>query len=143
MDLEGKVIQKVDTSNLTVQPDTKTMIVRSTINSEFYPIVYDLSNSPVEIGQKIIEPAVVSFIIGLMETFSDGTILSVANFKIDAPSSPDVALVTNDGWEVKFTTSDSINNQKAFLLAVLNEQIKDRKNLDYIDLRYGEKVFYQ
>jgi hypothetical protein len=54
-----------------------------------------------------------------------------------------VAAVTSEGWSMTFDINsdivESINNLKL----VLSQKIKDRKKLHYIDLRFGNKIFYQ
>jgi hypothetical protein len=52
---------------------------------------------------------------------------------------------TSEGWKIYFEPKGDIESQIMNLDLLLKEKIssKDRKNLDYIDLRYGNKIFYK
>ncbi len=102
------------------------------------PLVID--NKDINIGSAILPAKKVNYILELNKQ------LPTAGFKITSyenRTGDDVAAVTSEGWSMTFdfnlSISDSINNLKL----VLNQKIKDRKGLHYIDLRFGNKVFYQ
>lgn len=52
---------------------------------------------------------------------------------------------TSEGWKIYFEIQGDIEAQILNLNLFLKEKIKsqERKNLDYIDLRYGNKIFYK
>ncbi len=51
---------------------------------------------------------------------------------------------SSEGWRVLLNEGDDFEKAAANLKLALEEQIKEkRKNLDYIDLRFGKKVYYK
>ncbi len=54
-----------------------------------------------------------------------------------------LTLETNEGWHIYFTFKNNISSQLLRLNILLEEIIKETKNLDYIDLKYGEKVYFR
>ncbi|MEK9186142.1 MAG: hypothetical protein AAB885_01005, partial [Patescibacteria group bacterium] len=52
-------------------------------------------------------------------------------------------LYTLEGWRVLTNNQNNPNDLFINLAAILNEVGSRRQNLDYIDLRFGNKVFYK
>jgi cell division septal protein FtsQ len=52
---------------------------------------------------------------------------------------------TSEGWKIYFEPKENFDSQILNLNLLLKEEIfsKNRKNLDSIDLRYGNKIFYK
>ncbi len=50
---------------------------------------------------------------------------------------------TNEGWQAIFMPSQNFSQQLDNLKIVLREKLKNRENLEYIDLRFGNRVFYK
>lgn len=52
---------------------------------------------------------------------------------------------TIEGWEIYFSSRDDISRQIFNLSVVLEEKFPEqkRKNLEYIDLRFGNRIFYK
>jgi hypothetical protein len=49
-----------------------------------------------------------------------------------------------EGWDAYFTTAIPFDVQGSRLGLILKEKVKDqRSNLQYVDLRYNEKVFFR
>ncbi|MFA6524655.1 MAG: FtsQ-type POTRA domain-containing protein [Patescibacteria group bacterium] len=56
----------------------------------------------------------------------------------------DIAVLTTEGWKAYFTVNDDIATQLERLKIYLQKKAPDqaaRENIDYIDLRFGEKVY--
>ncbi|MDP3245101.1 MAG: hypothetical protein Q8M83_05615 [bacterium] len=56
-----------------------------------------------------------------------------------------LALVVKEGWRIFFDYNGEIKSQLESLDRVLNQAIPqaDRQKIDYIDVRFGEKVYYR
>ena len=52
---------------------------------------------------------------------------------------------TSEGWEIYFDLQDKISQQIFNLSLVLKEKIssQERRNLEYIDLRFGNQIYYK
>lgn len=55
----------------------------------------------------------------------------------------ELRVTTTEKWDIYLRVDASITDQLARMYRVLNEQRLDRANLDYIDLRFGERVIYK
>jgi cell division septal protein FtsQ len=56
----------------------------------------------------------------------------------------DIAVLTTEGWKAYFTINDDIETQLERLKVYLLKKALDkqtRENIDYIDLRFGEKIY--
>ncbi|MGC9048834.1 MAG: cell division protein FtsQ/DivIB, partial [Patescibacteria group bacterium] len=54
--------------------------------------------------------------------------------------------ISNEGWQAYFAPTEDINQQITNLEFILKNQLSDpekRKDLEYIDLRFGNRVYYK
>lgn len=51
--------------------------------------------------------------------------------------------ITSENWDIYFDEAGDLEEQIANLFLVTKEKIEDRQNLSYIDLRFGNKIFYK
>jgi hypothetical protein len=51
--------------------------------------------------------------------------------------------VTEDGYGILFDALGDIDAQLQNLDVVLREQVEDRGSLEYIDLRFGDRVYFK
>lgn len=82
------------------------------------------------------------FILGLVNKLAQKT----DQFKIVSVEIIDVHeihLITSEGWRAYFDLSQDRDTQVDNLIMVLSEKIKNRENLEYIDLRFGSKIYYK
>lgn len=102
-------------------------------------VVIDQTNTPVTIGQSVANQAFIHFITELVNQFST-TELTAEQWLVPSPSEGVVHVKTNRGFTVYFDSQDQLDAQLANLRLILREKIKDR-NVNYIDLRFGNRVF--
>ncbi len=55
----------------------------------------------------------------------------------------DAQIVTKEGWQIFINSEVDLEKQLTSLLQILEEEIEDRNDLEYIDLRFGSKMFYK
>jgi len=55
----------------------------------------------------------------------------------------DVQIITEEGWQIFINSEVDPEKQLISLSQILDEVIEDRNNLEYIDLRFGAKMFYK
>ncbi|MEK7482255.1 MAG: FtsQ-type POTRA domain-containing protein [Patescibacteria group bacterium] len=62
-----------------------------------------------------------------------------------AVSDKKLTAITNSGWEIYFNTDNDIAKQISNFEAVVDKLLspEKRKGLEYIDLRFGDKVYYK
>jgi cell division septal protein FtsQ len=116
-------------------------IVRSESRDVSLPVIVDERHRETVQNDRVITEQALGFV---RETYEGLTRLAGVgvNFYI-APSrlAPDLILVTSEGWKVLFDATQPASTQVTTLSEVLKEQVKDRKNLEYIDLRVSGRVF--
>lgn len=145
LDLNGVALQGLNPVQGIViqQAQGNTDVIRSDISSGALPIVYDLSNTTVTIGQPVTTEKMVNFVLTVFNELSLRADFEVASFKVERPFSRDVTMMSKEGWEARFSIDEDSVTQSGILMSILQQKIKNRDNLEYIDLRFGERVFYK
>ena len=111
------------------------------INKSFgdYPIVYDRRGLDVEIKQGEILPSEhIAAIIAWHKTLAEQGIAHLKFFVLDNLNSG-VTIDTTDSWDILFQPK---NNNEA-QINTLKEILPTIKPQEYVDLRYGEKVYWK
>lgn len=145
---EGMVISEVKPQEEIIKKEGETQIIKPLVNliNSDLPIIYDLSNQKINIGEKTASQKLMDFIINLNKLFKENINAEISFYQIDSPQSREVRLKTVEGWQVYFKITDDLNEiatQVERLRLTLKEKISDQKNLEYIDLRFGERVYYK
>lgn len=96
------------------------------------------------IGTAAVPPHLMEF-IRRAATASEGATGSVAtHWYVLADYPNEIRMRVSDGFAVYFNTNTDLPTTFTTLQTVLTEEIKDRRSqLEYIDLRFGNKVFYK
>ncbi|NUM25399.1 MAG: FtsQ-type POTRA domain-containing protein [Candidatus Buchananbacteria bacterium] len=143
LDLEGRATKLIDPQSLVMNTESGSNVIRSGVNASQYPLIKDLSNREVNVGESILSPETVAFILELTSRLRTEADFEIAHYEINRPAAQDITLVTQEGWLVKFSLQNSVTSQINSLAIVLKQRANDRSKLDYIDLRFGEKVFWK
>lgn len=70
--------------------------------------------------------------------------LSPCNHDDAARAEPTIVVAVSEGWEIRFTSASPIDIQIEKLTTALRERIgSKRSNLKYIDVRFGDRVYFQ
>lgn len=136
LDLSGTVISEVSSVS-TVGTEELPMEVKST----GLPTIYDESNREAAIGEKVLSEEQVLAVVELSLKISQFADVEIDSYKLT--NEKELRAVAKEGWYILFTDSN-IENQLKKLDLILKEKIKDqRKNLEYIDLRFEDRVYYK
>lgn len=96
------------------------------------------------LGAAVADPAVMSQMRTLIRELSDKADIMITGFILSSRVPSEIRAVSSEGFTLIFTREDDISAGLDVLKRVLTGEIKDRRNkLDYIDLRFGNKVFYK
>ncbi len=126
-DQQGRVMQELPQEQVSIYWDR-------------YPIL-NVGQGEIQIGQEVATPDQMTFMLAL-----DQAILNTNLKKHGYERGEDVnelRLVSKDGWRAYFDITSDLNVALENLILVLNEKIEDPKRVEYIDLRFGNKVFYK
>ena len=93
-------------------------------------------------GKEILVPQILELILKIKEDFEENLKIEIENFTIVSEKRLNVK--TNENWEIYFNLEKDVKLEVTKLKALLEKEIspEERRNLEYIDLRF-EKVFYK
>jgi len=106
--------------------------------------IRDESEANKKIGDIVVKQDMVKYIIQLNDELESQGV-DIRTFKVISADSSDLRVLTGKGFEIYFNSSLEIKDQLVKFNIVVREEI-GAENLDkvnYIDLRFGEKVFYK
>ena len=106
------------------------------------PVIYNESGGELSLKQQIISPAVLSFIAKLLDD-ERIKLLQPRFFIVPKSNSTELTLKVGEGWTVRFDAALSLEDQLHNLDLTLRNSIPPdkRAKLNYIDLRFGERVY--
>jgi len=108
------------------------------------PLIYDQSNSEVKIKEPVLESGVINFIIDLYQEFpEDFSEINIKNFATLKPNTTQIHLITEGGYEIYFESAKDLEFQLHNLKIVLEDKIQDTSKIQYIDLRFNDRVYYK
>jgi len=92
------------------------------------------------LGEKALESNYLEYILEIKEKLAENQKIEIKEF---IPSEKKLTVITFDGWQIFFDPRGNVPDQILNLNLILNEKIppEERGNLEYIDLRFGNKVY--
>lgn len=106
------------------------------------PMVVDLSNIPLDVGEQVVSRQFVSFIATINKEMAILKFVPVNFFVRDTTG--ELIVRTNQGYEIKFDTTTDVNTQLGALRGVLGLlESQNKKPAEYIDLRVPNRAFYR
>ncbi len=118
-------------------PDVKNVITEL----GNYPLVYDMRHKQAEPQQNILESTKVKTIVDWYNQLSKTTDIEFKYIIIENDMG-DIIIHTYERWYIKSRLSRSVDTQIGELQYLFREKI-DREKLNYIDLRYADRVYWQ
>lgn len=119
------------------------LMVNKDENETNLPKVKDLSDKSVVLFENVLFPKHINFILKLNEILPQEGI-KISSFEIPAKLANEIHVITDEGWKIYFNIEKDAAVQISNLKLVLIDEIKERKiNLDYIDLRIENWVYYK
>lgn len=130
INLEGTVVRELPIVDL--------------VNSRI-PVIYDLSNTKIEVKDKTLDLRVIGLIFSLYSNFSNYQLpgIELDYFKVDNSNVNYIKLVTKQGFEIHLNTILSLEDQIYKLKKSLEAGKIDLNNIVYINLRIENQVIYK
>jgi len=102
-----------------------------------FPIL-NVSQPQINIGDHIISKKIIGYVLDL-----DKQLKTVGIYPkgYESEGTDQVNMVSKDGWKAYFDTGSDIMASIDNLQLILKEKVPDKNKLNYIDLRFGNKVF--
>jgi len=111
-----------------------------------YPVLFDDRNETLELREDAVQPVVVQAAIELPQLFEErfGRAPYLEEVRIDGLSATTIRVRTSEGWSIYLDAGQDLGGQLLNAEVVLKTKVGgDRPQLDYIDVRFGEKVFFK
>lgn len=106
------------------------------------PVIYDQSGGDIAEHAQIIDPIMLQFIARLLH---DPTIepMQPQFVLMTNPKSSELMIKVKEGWKLHLTKDASLESQLANLNLTLSHSVtpEKRSKLEYIDVRFGEKIY--
>jgi hypothetical protein len=144
-DLNGVISRELDLETLSLAFETTdvTSLPKKLQQIRELPRLYDLNNVPVTLGSQVLKEIEAENILRLHDGLDDLGI-SFERTEIDRLAGKWMRIVTTDGFAILFDASGDIESQLKNLDVVLREEVgESRGGLQYIDLRFGDRVYYK
>ena len=109
-------------------------------------MVIDDSAVPVDLGKTKISPDYIGFIEAADLMLRDGLKLDPAeSFHTAGIASGEISVKNREGWTVKLGSEFSVEDAKKVMQTLFEKELNEevRKNLDYLDLRIKNKIYYK
>lgn len=136
-DEHGVVIEHKNDSPIFHIPPTKALA----LELGDYPVVYDTRGKSGKVNDVMLDQGHVSSVIDWFNLLKLKTDIPFGYVEI-GDQSGDVVIRTGEGWGIKIKLTTDPEEQINLLLAALKSDIQ-RKQLQYIDLRYPGRVYWQ
>jgi cell division septal protein FtsQ len=111
-----------------------------------YPVLYDDKNEKLELRDQAVRAETVQTVIELPKLFDArfGRAPYITETHIDGMTSQTLRVVTSEGWAIYLDASGNVSEQLGNAQTILKNKVGgDRPNLDYIDVRFGDKIFFK
>ena len=105
-----------------------------------YPIIYNQINATTTYEKQtdLIKPEIISGVISISNKLKQGRVAIVNYFVIENPGAG-VTVYTNQPWKIFLQPLNDIDAQIANLKIIL----ASNHPIEYVDLRFGEKVYWK
>jgi len=104
-----------------------------------FPLL-NIGEQSLAIGDQVISAKAVDFLIKLDEELK---LKPLPIYGYEARAGDEVALVAKQGWRGIFSVDSDPRVALDNLLLIITEKVEDQNQLEYIDIRFGDKVFYK
>lgn len=124
-DMKGVITQKIS------EHEMKTL-----------PIFLDKNTSSVSIGDHVLNENLIKHILEFQKTIQ-GFGMKTQEVQIDLKVGKWIGLLTMQGYLILFDPDQDVILQSNRLKSLVLETLKDQSKLQYIDLRFGDHVYYK
>lgn len=143
LDETGKAIKIEDLSDVVVEnSNSNTQLIRLKSDSANYPAVVIDNLSKLNVGDVPIKKNNLDFILAVDKLIKKRGGFVPLNYNLNLQTA-EVDLSVTEGWHVKFNSLGNAGEQVDSLYLILNNSVSSTSVLHYVDVRYGDKVFYQ
>lgn len=106
----------------------------------------DESGREIRENEYVLLPKYVEFLVGIKDELKNNASIEILNeYRTESRISEEVIVQTKKGWDIYLNSKFPINKSSQTLKTLLNRHLmlKDLNELEYIDLRSENRVFYR
>lgn len=142
IDEEGKILGKAISGEIQKETISNYNILRHNIFYKNIPLIYSTKNTKL-INQNNTNIPLFNNIKTLIKAIQKISI-NINYYEADE-NEKYISASTADGWKIYFSLDEKnpLSAQTKKLQLILESQLKVGKIIEYIDLRFGEKIFYR
>ncbi|MBU0624757.1 hypothetical protein KKF05_00255 [Patescibacteria group bacterium] len=140
-ELGAESVKVADIDGNTSEPSTE----EKKRNSNSLPLIIDRSKVETKYkpGEEVLSANIIKTILEASERLPDITNSGISWFSFESAADT-IEVALKDGWHIFLTTMIPFETQSDRLGLVLKEKISGRRSdLEYIDLRYDERIFFR
>lgn len=109
-------------------------------------VLNDDGGREIKLSEKVLEPEYIRYLSDIKDGLKNDLGLEIdKNYHTPQLVSGDIRVVTSEGWGIYFSDDVPISKELEMLKIVLEEKIEKNKRseLEYVDLRIDNKIFYK
>ena len=106
-------------------------------------LIKDFSSREFTLGGKIFTEQIMDSIVEIRESFNSSTKVKIDWFETRTNPPKELRIITTKGWYILFDSARDTKKQFSILKTALDEKIKNTDNLEYIDLRIENRIYYK
>jgi len=100
--------------------------------------------APAKIGSTVLDAGLMNEFLLISSGVGKASGVKVIAYEFSSKVSSEIKAETSEGFKIIFKRAGNFENSFRALKTVLEQEIKDKRlQLEYIDLRFGNKVFYR
>ncbi len=153
VDLQGMVIRELQSSEMDAwsapEPPPPEPLPDGTIPEALpphplkkLPVFIDENSATVTVGTSVLSLDEVSRAFQFFERLK-GMGISYTSTRVDRLAGKWMSLRTTVGYDLLFDAAGDVQSQADALMVLLRDTVKDPSGLQYIDLRFGDHVYYK
>lgn len=105
--------------------------------------VKDYENGIAEIGKQAVNPEIFTAVSRIDNLFRENLNIEISEIKLNSRGKNSIEIAVKTGWSAIFNSKDAETAFSA-MRTILEKEIKEKQSeLEYIDLRFGTKVYYK
>lgn len=125
---------------------TEADFEKSELGEKNMPVLFDEGNKSFILGDVVLEKEYFEYLLGISEKIKNELGINMeSELRTPQIASGDIRAKTTEGWMVYFDKNIPLNKEVGMLKIVLENKIgpSQRSELEYIDLRAENKVYYK
>lgn len=153
IDVQGTVIRQLpadDAAALTFHDTTQPIVNGRAVEGPYprllflhsLPLLENEDGKAVVPGDRVLSESSLAAIIAINEKLQSQGLI-VQRFAVEHQDSVWVRVVTSQGFDVLFDTAMDVDAQMGYLMTVLEKDAPDPSLLDYVDVRFGNHVYFK